>query len=526
MRHLSAGVKVGILVLLMTVGAYAVWKTIGGRASGADNYELWAKFKDASGLPKGSAVVVAGLPIGEIDKLGVEGRYARVTVRIRSDVEVWSNAVAYKKSASLLGSYYIEIDPGAEKSYDAKGKEVTNHKLAPGDQIEVVVEATSADDVLRRVTETMPKIDSVLLSVRDLSEDVRNIVRGPLAHTVGNIDKLVQDEGDTVKRILERTDQTIARIEAITKDIRGVTSTADDKINAILDDLQAASKEAKDLVASAKNEVELTGTAVREKLDRVDALVDHAASVAEKIDSEDSGTLGRLVNDPKIADNIEDITDDAKGFLGSLFGMQTYVGLRSEYNFRAGGVNAYVTVEVATRPDKYYYIELEKGPRGNYPDVVLTHDSGDPAGQYQRSVTIKDRLRFTFQFGKRLGWWGIRYGVKESSGGVGLDGYWFNDRLKVNVDVYDATFDRLPRLKLSAAYQLFRYLYLLGGVDDALNTPGSFTIANASTPPIQFEDYKYGRDFFAGAQLRFNDRDLAALLFIGGSALAALGTSN
>jgi hypothetical protein len=38
--------------------------------------------------------------------------------------------------------------------------------------------------------------------------------------------------------------------------------------------------------------------------------------------------------------------------------------------------------------------------------------------------------------------------------------------------------------------------------------------------PGLFEEYHYGRDYFLGAMLRFNDRDLAALLTVGGSAVS------
>ena len=519
MRNLSAGVKVGILVLIMAAGAYAVWKSIGGKASGSENYGLWAKFRDASGLPVGSAVVVAGLPVGEIDDLDIEGRHARITVRIRDDVVVWSNAVAYKKSASLLGSYYIEIDPGSAKSVDGAGNEVSNRQLEDGDQILLVVEATSPDQLLRRIDESMPKVDAVLLSIRDLSEDIRQIVRGPLANTAGRIDQLVQEESETVKRILEGMDRTIARVEQISNDIRGVTAGADDKVNAILANLDEASREAKTLVTTTRTEVEQTGAAVRERLDKLDPLFDNSAEVARKINSPDEGTLGRLVNDPAIADNVEEITEDAKGFLGTLFGMQTYVGLRSEYNFIGAGVRSYLTVELSPRPDKFYYIEFEKGPRGQFPEVVLT---GDGSGTYVRTIRIEDKIRFTFQFGKRLGWAAFRFGIKESTGGVGADLYWFRDRLKMNLDLYDPNFDRFPRLKVTAAYQVFRYLYVLGGVDDALNDPGQFDLEPGPyDPPIQFEEYHYGRDWFAGAQLKFNDRDLSALLFIGGAAIAS-----
>ena len=523
MKYISQGVKVGILTMMVIVGSYSTWKTIGGTAAGDDNYKLWAKFKDASGLPPGSKVVVAGLPVGEISGRSIEGRYARVTMRVRDDIEVWSNAIVHKKAASLLGNMYIEIDPGTPYSVDVTGKRVDNVRLNPEEQISKVVEATTPDELMRRIEQSMPNIDTVLLSVRDLSEDMRRVVNGPLASTASRIDQLVQNEAQTVARILERTDRTIARIEAITKDIRGVTSTADAKVKVILDDLEEATGEAKELVVSARREVEETGTKVREKLDLVDDVLGHSSSIAKKID-DDEGTLGRLVNDSTIADNIEEITDDAKGFVGTLFGMQTYVGLRSEYMMRGGGIRSYVNVEIHTRPDKYYLVELEKGPRGDYPEVTLT---SNPDGSFRRDVLIEDKLRFTFQFAKRISWATFRYGLKESSGGVGFDADWLDNRLKLSIDLFDATFDNYPRLKIAAAYEIFKYVYILGGIDEALNQSEYLDIDDAGLgddfEPVQFDELHYGRDYFLGAQLRFNDKDLSALLFIGGSALAGLG---
>jgi hypothetical protein len=138
-------------------------------------------------------------------------------------------------------------------------------------------------------------------------------------------------------------------------------------------------------VASAKDEVAATGDKVREKLDLVDQVIaSPPASPTRSI--EDRGTLGRLVNDPTIADNVEEITDDAKGFLGTLFKMQTYVGLRSEYNVFAGLARHYMSVELHTRPDKFYLIELEKGPRGGYPDTagVRPDQRRRPVGAHER----------------------------------------------------------------------------------------------------------------------------------------------
>ncbi len=522
MKYLSQGIKVGILTMVVAIGSYVTWKTVGGTAAGEANYKVWSKFKDASGLPPGAKVLVAGLPIGEISGRSIEGRYAKVTMRVRDDLVIFSNAVVFKKAASLLGNFYLEIDPGTPYSIDVNGQRVENRKLEPGDQIMKVVEATTPDELMRRIEQSMPNVDSVLLSVRDLSEDMRRVVNGPMASIASQLDGLVQEERETIKQILSRTDRTIARIEDITKDIRGITSVADDKVNKILDNLDDASGEAKELMVSARKEVEDTGTKVRDKLDMVDDVLGHSSSIARKID-EDEGTLGRLVNDSALADNLEDITDDAKGFVGTLFGMQTYVGLRSEYAIRAAGLRAYVQVEVHTRPDKYYLIELERGPRGAYPVVDLTFDPA--TGNYRRNVQIEDKMRFTFQFAKRLSWATFRYGLKESTGGVGADFDLLDNRLKLSVDVFDANWDKWPRLKVAAALEVFKYMYILGGIDEALNSPGSLTIESqdlVGDVPTQFDHLSYGRDYFLGAQLRFNDKDLSALLFIGGSAVAGL----
>ncbi|MBA3396743.1 MAG: MCE family protein [Deltaproteobacteria bacterium] len=536
MKVVSSGVRVAVLFLLLAVGGYLVWKNLGQDPAGDDNYVLFARFRDASGLPKGSKVVVAGLPKGEVIGLKVEGRTARVTFKLDDEIKVWSSSVVIKKATSLLGDNYLEIDPGEEmkqlpdgttRKYTLLGPTCATYKSddprksEPCRLVPNVVEATTPDQLMHRIEQTLPNVDRVLESVRDLSEDVRRVVNGPLQSVAMRIDGLVQREADTVANIIQRADRVMINIEGLTNDLRGITKDADPKVAAILENLDAASAEAKDLVATAKKELEETGQSLRGKLDKLDGVIANTESITDKID-DDKGTLGRLVNDPAIAENVEQITDDAKGFLGTLFGLKAYVGLRSEFNVFSKLARHYISVELHTRPDKYYLIELEKGPRGNYPDVTLTFDpTVDPNNWVRRSV-IEDKLRFTFQFAKRFGWATLRYGLKESTGGIGMDADFtqLGRRLKLSADVFDATWDDLPRVKLAIAVEMFRHLYILGGVDELLNDPEVLPIVKGgSGVPIQFDEFRYGRDYFAGAMLRFNDEDLAALLTVGGSAV-------
>jgi phospholipid/cholesterol/gamma-HCH transport system substrate-binding protein len=432
--------------------------------------------------------------------------------------------VVFKKSTSLLGDYYLEIDPGTEVAVGPDGTEQVFEQLGDGDQVPRVVESTSVDQLLRRIDETLPDVDAVLASIKDLSEDLRRIVNGPIASIANNVDDLVEKESDRIDEIIAKAGRIVDRIDSISKDIKGITGDADGRVDKILDNLDAASAEAKQLMVSARAEIEATGGKMREKLDKVDAIIEHTESISKKID-EDRGTLGKLVNDPAIADNVEAITDDARGFLGTLFGLQTYVGLRSEFNVRAQTARHYVSIELQTRPDKFYLFEIERGPRGAYPETTLEYDpNGMNPNEWVRKVVIRDKTRFTFQFAKRFQWLTLRFGLKESSGGIGVDAEqrWYNKNLRGSIDVFDVNWDQLPRVRVTAAMEVFRYIYVLGGIEDALNPPDSLVInTGMDDVPIQFEEFEFGRDFFVGAMLRFNDKDLAALLAVGGSAVTA-----
>ncbi|HEY1558215.1 MAG TPA: MlaD family protein [Kofleriaceae bacterium] len=547
MKGVSAGVRVAILFMLLVIAGYVVWKNLGQSPAGKDTQELFARFKDASGLPKASKVMVAGLSEGEVTDTTFDGRYARISIRLSNDIEVWSNAAVIKKASSLLGENYLEIDPGEPKRQLPDGTIQTATRLGPKcpdydssdrvkrdacREITHVVEATTVDQLLHRFDETVPKLDSTLESVRDLSEDLRRIVNGPLANTANRIDGLVQKNADTVQDVIQRADRAAANIEQIAAELRAISKDADPRIQELLKNLDDASADAKDLVATAKKELQDTGDKLQSKLDKLDGVIDNTRSITHKID-DDQGTIGKLVNEPDIADNVEQITDDAKGFLGTLFGLKAYVGLRTEYDFTAGLTRSYVTAELHTRPDKYYLIELEKGPRGVYPDVTLTFDPTVDPNHWIRKSVISDSFSFTFQFAKRFSWLTLRYGIKESTGGIGADAdfAWWGHDLKLQTDIYDATFDRYPRVKLTLMIELVRHLYVLAGVDDLINRPRELgcpydggacepIVKGSSDVPVEFDTFHLGRDYFAGAMLRFNDEDLAALLTVAGSALS------
>ena len=143
---------------------------------------------------------------------------------------------------------------------------------------------------------------------------------------------------------------------------------------------------------------------------------------------------------------------------------QTLVGLRTEYNYLAGTIKNYFSLQIAPRPDKFYLIEIVDDPRGFREKTQTSTDSSERGLVTETTVkTSLDKLRFSLQFGRRFGIFTGRAGIKESTGGIGADLRFLNDRLTLSVDLFDARSNEYPRLQGRGAWAIYnKNLYLVG----------------------------------------------------------------
>ncbi len=517
MKGFSAAAKVGATVLLMLGLAFVAFNFVAKGVQGSKGYRVFALFRDATGLVDKSHVQIAGLNIGEISARTLQRSSAKITLRISPDVTLYSNATVYKKTASLLGEFYLDIDPGTEESPDPTSGEIKkNTKLLDGDEIKNVVEAVTTGDILVQVNETLPVLRAIL-------NDVHSVTRGPLQDIAQSVKTGVDRNSVAAERLLNHIDQ-------IALDVRGITGgPSNGDIKKSISNIREITEGVKALIGKGEGEVTSTGDKVRTNLDKISVAIDNlnrtlenTAAVTDKV-KKGEGTVGRLLNDDTIANNVEQITTDAGSFIRSITRLQTLVGLRSEYNVFANTLKTYVAIEIQSKPDRFFLIELIDDPRGlrkTQRTFTTTDDPTKPQTVNSETVTVSDQFRITFQLAKRVfllnGRVALtgRFGIKESTGGLGGDvdipltlaSSWART-LTIKFDLFDFRTNTYPRLKVLAAFEFFRHLWIVGGIDDAFNSrgpgAGSFT----------------GRDYFVGAQLTFNDDDLRALLTIGGAAL-------
>jgi phospholipid/cholesterol/gamma-HCH transport system substrate-binding protein len=500
-RRSWASVTVGLLVVLVGVVSYVLIHSTSERAGSNSGYTVWGLFRDASGIFEKSRVQTAGIAIGQIDgrALDPSGK-AKITIRIKPGITLYENAVATKKSASLLGEYYLEIDPGTAFAIVSDERRAMR-VLKDGDQIKNIREPTAMNDIVNDVATLLP-------IMRDILEDVRKLTSGTITNIADNINTLIETNSEVLERLLNRVDHIAANVE-------GITTTEADDVKQSIKNVREITESIKSLIGSTQGQVEGTSGAVRGSIDRLQSTItslDKTMKTIETITSrveKGEGTAGRLLNDDTIARNVEDITEDASTFVRGITRLQTIVGLRTEYNFLSSTFKNYISVQLMPRPDKFYLIELVEDPRG-YREMTTKVTSSSLTGTTsETTVTTSERLRFSLMLGKRVGPVAGRFGIKESTGGFGVDLYLLDDRLSLSVDVFDMRTNRYPRIKPTFAAAVWkRNLFVVAGVDDLVN----FTRARAGAGG--------GIDWFLGSQLVFNDEDLKSLLLMGGGAAA------
>lgn len=526
MKTLGPAIKVGITFLLVLAGGYWSFMMLakGNCAGEPVQLRLHAYFKDATLLVEKSRVQISGLNIGHITSrelnvapprpaLQRQKRFAKITIALNRPVTLYSNARVFKRSASLLGDFYLELDPGTYDWVDEAGKHHRGEKLKDGDEIRFVTEAATTSAVVDQVNDLLP-------TIKQLVQNVDRFTQKSLLPIGKNINEAISENRKAIRSIM-------ANIERITGDVRGITVGAQRDVRRILTDIRTITHEVRTLVKdpNLSSRIKSGVAKLTSAVDKLDKAMGNAQTVSDDVKgitadvrsvtadlNAGKGTIGRLLKDDALIETVEDTVRDVGSLIKGLSGLQTVVGLRSEYNFQAGTIKTYLSIELRPRPDKYYLIELIDDPRGKRAvstDITRSTDPSKPLVVRTDNVRLTDAFRVTFQFAKTISFATFRFGIKESTGGVGLDLSFFNKDLQIWTDVFDSQANVFPRLKVLAAWRFFSNLYVLGGVDDAFNERPKDGIGG-------------GRDFFLGLSLRFNDQDLKSLLLVGGNALGGV----
>jgi len=116
---------VGIFVLAGLLALAYLSVQVGGLSyTGPGGLRLVATFDEIGGLKERAAVVVAGVKVGQVEKITLnEYLRARVVLDLDPTVEIPVDSSVAIRTSGLLGDQYLSIEPGAELESLQSGEE-------------------------------------------------------------------------------------------------------------------------------------------------------------------------------------------------------------------------------------------------------------------------------------------------------------------------------------------------------------------------------------------------------------------
>jgi phospholipid/cholesterol/gamma-HCH transport system substrate-binding protein len=230
-------------------------------------HEYAAYFAEVGGLRSGAPVQVAGLKVGQVDSIALEGARVLITFTVNDDVALGSRAEAAVKTKSLLGAKVLEVTPRGEGNLDGViplERTTPAYELpdALGDLSNVIgeLDTTQLNDSLSTLAETFkgtpPDLRvavegmarfSATLNERDtkLRELLENAGKstGVLAERSEKIVGLIADSNALLAQLRTQSaalDVLSANISALSQQVSGLIADNRETLRPALDKLNGA----------------------------------------------------------------------------------------------------------------------------------------------------------------------------------------------------------------------------------------------------------------------------------------------
>ena len=275
-------VKLGFFVLLVLAMLAYLSVKIGGVGVG-ESIEGAVYFDDAAGLVKDAAVNIAGVRVGTVRRLAVEGRRAKIKFTLVPDAKVRTDAVATIRAKSLLGEKYLEIIPQSDNA----------PLLKSGDTVTHVIETTDIDQL---ITKMKPVLDTFIGTPQK---------PGMLADAA----ELTRMLRESVAEARATMPETLRNVRDLTANLKKMTEQDGQKLSDLLDSMEGLAKASEKLIAENSKKLSDTVDSANQLAKMsADLLAQHQQQIARTVENTDKITAVVAANADEIAKNLRTIS--------------------------------------------------------------------------------------------------------------------------------------------------------------------------------------------------------------------------
>ena len=201
-------ISISVIVLILLAAFRAQDLPLIG---GGDRYT--AAFTEAGGLKPEDEVRIAGVRVGKVESVELDGDQVKVTFRVKTDSSFGTETGAAIKVKTVLGAMYLALEPAGSGQLDESDEIPVDRTSSPFD----VVEAFSG------LAETAEAIDTDqlaagLTTLADLSRNTPEEFRAALAG-VSALSANVAAKNDQINSLLTNLDRVTTVLSARDQDI-------------------------------------------------------------------------------------------------------------------------------------------------------------------------------------------------------------------------------------------------------------------------------------------------------------------
>lgn len=263
MRTTSAAIRLGIFVVITSVATGVLAMTIANvRFRDTESYK--AIFSDVTGLLENDDVRVAGVRVGQIEKIRLyRGSQAEVTFRVERDgplkVGLPSSTQAQIRYRNLMGQRYLALTDGAGQA---------NDYLKPGGTIPIsqtrpALDLTTLFNGFRPLFRALePKdVNTLAMQIVQVLQGEGGTINSLLAHvasltnTLADRDRVIGQVIDNLNTVLGTIDERHTEVNRLITDLRGFVGGVSGDRKAIFDSVAAINEltgTTRDLLSDAR----------------------------------------------------------------------------------------------------------------------------------------------------------------------------------------------------------------------------------------------------------------------------------
>ncbi len=256
-----------------------------------------ARFSSVAGLDRKAAVRIAGVRVGKVDAISLDGSAALLTLSLDPQVQLHQGASAQIASLGMLGDRYIEILPGDPSLPLLPDGFVLGGAITP-----------TFDDVLRVATEIGADVKEVTVALR-----------GSIGGTQGEeaISEIVANIRDLTASLKVLIAENQANVNETTANFADFSATLRDELPKITEKMNLLADQLNGVVGENRDDLQASMANIRELTDRLQVSAENLNEITGKISSGE-GTIGKLVNDETTVDNFNSTLDSIEDGIGTL----------------------------------------------------------------------------------------------------------------------------------------------------------------------------------------------------------------